>query len=190
METSPENISGAPSLRTLSQVRQAAAICPFCILGIALIFWAKPSSGATVTGLALWTVIMQGFSALFLVLLFRAAKAVGDTLEERKIVQKISLPERDLLEKAFRSGSYAPIDTKPHPEHLTDWMEHNETVLKSVMATFEECHIMSPMAKDNVREMINKGVSELIASQPDGGNSFAVSKSEVQNMIDRLFSKI
>ena len=190
METSPENIPGAPPVRTLSQVRQAAAICPFCILGIALIFWAKPSSGATVTGLALWTVIMQGFSAIFLVLLFRAAKAVGDTLEERKVVQKIPLSERDLLDKAYRLGRYAPIDTKPHPEHLPDWIEHNETILKSVMATFEERHIISPTVKEKVRERFHKGVSELVASQPDGGNSFAVSKSEVQNMIDRLFSKI
>ncbi|MDA8058775.1 MAG: hypothetical protein M0Z37_00250 [Nitrospiraceae bacterium] len=190
MKTLPENISGAPPLTTLSTVRQAMAICPFCILGIALIFWAKPSSGATVTGLALWTVIMQAFSAIFLVLLFRAAKAVGDTLEARKTVQKVSLPEKELLEQAFRTGRYAPIDTKPHPEHLPEWMEHNETVLKSVMATFEEKHIMPPTAKGKVRERFHKGVSELIASQPDGGNSFAVSKGEVQNMINRLFSTI
>lgn len=185
-----ESITVYPSIVTLPKVRQAAIICPLCIMVIALIFWIKPSSGATVTGLAVWTVIMQACSALFLVLLFRAAKSIRDTLDGRKIIQKISLPEKDLLDKAFRVGRYAPIDTRPHPEHLPDWLEHNEIILKSVMVTFEECHSVSPKIRNEVYESFHKGLSALISSQPDGGNSFAVSKGEVQKMIDQLFPTI
>jgi len=132
----------------------------------------------------------QAFSALFLVLAFRAAKSVRDTLDGRKTIQKIALPEKDLLDKAFRAGRYAPVDIRPHPEHLEDWLEHNEIVLKSVMDTFEECHIVSPKIRDEIYKSFHNGLSALISSQPDGSNSFAVSKSEVQKMIDQLFLKI
>jgi len=190
MKTQTESASTYQPIITLPAVKQATLICPVCLLGIALIFWIKPSSGATVTGLAFWTVIMQAFSALLLVLVFRAAKSIGDFLDRRKSVQKILLPDKDLLEKAFRAGRYAPIDTRPHPEHLTDWQEHNKLVLQSLVASFEEHHIISPLLRGKVLESFHKGLSQLISSQPDGGNSFAVGKSEVQKMLDQVFPKI
>lgn len=190
MNTPRKSVSVYPSLMTLPHVRQAEVVCPLCIFGIALIFWAKPSSGATVTGLAFWTVTMQALSAVFLVLAFRAAKSISDVLAERKIIQKISLPEKDLLDKAFRTGRYAPIDTRPHPEHLSDWLEHNEIILRSIIVSFEEHYIISPEIRGEVYESFHKGLSELIFSQPDGGNAFAVSKNEVKIMIDQIFPAI
>lgn len=186
MNTRRDSLTIHPTIRTLPKVRQAAIVCPFCILGIALIFWAKPSSGSTVTGLALWTVIMQGFSAIFLVLVFRAAKSVSDTIEEQKIIEKIALPEKELLEKVYRTGRYAPIDTKPHPEHIPEWMEHNKGILQSIIATFEKCHAIPTGCREKIRESFHRGLSELITSQPDGGNSFAVPRQEVKKMIDQL----
>lgn len=190
MPPSSTNTTKFPSLMTLPTVRQAIVICPLCILIIASIFWLKPATGGTVRGLALLTVGMQACSALFLIMAFRAAKSIREALDGRKTIQKITLSDKGLLDKAFIWGRYVPIDPHPNPMHITDWLDNNEIILRSVLVTFEEAHVIPPQLREEVYRAFHNGVSALLASQPEGNNSFALTKDEDQILVDQLFSRV
>ncbi len=64
--------------------------------------------------------------------IFKTANSINDVLDKRKSLKKLALPEKKLSDKDFRSGRSEHIDTNPHPKHLSNGLEDNETILKLV----------------------------------------------------------
>ncbi len=182
--------SGYPSLLTLPTVRQAIIICPLCILAIIGIYWAKPTEGNTVFGLAFLTGIVQAFAALFLVMAVRAAKSIREEMDSRHTIRKVQVSDSQLMEEAFRLGRYAAIDTKPNPEHVPEWAEYVRIILEGTLHQIESTRVIRPDQREAVIREFQRGVETLVACQSNGDNTFALTNTAICQMVGRIFQEI
>ena len=110
------------------KVLRAAIGIPLCLLGIILIFGLKPQSGSTITGLAVLTAVVQALGAIGILLFYSALSDVPSRKSARKIMVEI-LEKGPLMEAARLLGRHALIDTRPNPEHSSEWIENTTGIV-------------------------------------------------------------
>lgn len=172
------------------KVLRAAVGVPLCLLGIVLVFALKPASGATIGGLALLTAFVQALGALGLVLFY---SALSDVIRIRSIRGNIAvetLEESALLAAARRLGRHALIDTRPHPEHLEEWIENSTAIVGSSLSDFMEKHRVFPAQFPLVLSEVEEGIRELIGSQNAEDIGFALSRKELLGLVPKISEKL
>lgn len=90
------------------------------------------------------------------------------------------------MEAARFLGRHALIDTRPNPEHISEWVENTTAIVGSSLSDFIEKHQVSPAQFHLVLSEVEEGLGELIRSQNAEDIGFALSQKELLALVPRI----
>jgi len=96
-------------------------------------------------------------------------------------VQKISIPEEELLKEAWRIGRYAPTNCEcpPAPDIKPVWIDNNIQALEVFVQRFYRKYNIPPALEPRIFLNIYEGFKDLVKANPDEKDSpFCMSSAE------------
>lgn len=114
-----------------------------------------------------------------------------DKDDEARPVQKISIPEEELLKEAWRIGRYAPTNCEcpPAPHIIPVWIDNNIQALETFVRRFYHTYNVPPALEPRIFLSMYEGFKDLVKANPDGKDSpFCMSSAETIAVARRVFT--